>query len=166
MSFKNIGEILKSAASKRPGWEKQFGRSIIWRKWEALVGPAISKNALPDHIDQQDCLIVKAADSIWMERLFMERVHLLNIINKSLPEDMKLKSIRFIMADGPWPGQDQRAKTSTTGANRGPNIHFSPSQLKEAEEITQNVRDKILRKRLIKAYLAYKAKKMRLDDDS
>ena len=87
----------------------------------------------------------------------MERIHILDAINKALPEGLEIKSIRFILAEG----NITRHSTDTRALSIKADFcsAIPPGIEKEADEITKDIKDEKLRIRLKRAYLAYKQRK-------
>ena len=161
MKFEGLGDILSQWSQRNPGLRKRFSQASVWRYWSQVVGERVSQNAWPNRVTSQGVLVVSVRDSIWMERIFLERVSILEELNKRLPDEAQLRDIRPEIGDvdairsifAPTKGPHHRARHILED--------IPPELMDEAEKITSNIKDKVLKERLKKAYIACKLRQKR-----
>ena len=163
MNFEGLGEILSQWSQRHPGLRKRFAQASIWRYWPEVVGEVVSKNAWPHRVTRAGVLVVYVRDSLWMERIFLERISILEGLNSKLPVEARLRDIRPEIGD-------VDAIISHFAPKKGDHHHLSceqkeipPDLLEEAEEITKDVKDRMLKDRLKKAYIASKLRQKRFE---
>ena len=74
-------------------WRSKLELHRVFELWQSIVGPEIAAVAQPSLIHGQ-VLWVKVAESIWMQQLHLQKVLLLENINKQLYGE-KISDIRF-----------------------------------------------------------------------
>ena len=157
MGLRPIRSVLEGVSERRPGWGKNFSRAVIWKRWEALLGEKIAKNAWPERLSA-DMLVVRVSDSIWMHQLFLERTRILRLLNSHLSERARIKEIRFVIGDV----SALRRSFSRIEETAFPGMEIPREYKERARLLVRGVRDPGLRARLEQLYLAYMARKSRL----
>ncbi len=74
-------------------WRRKLAQHRIFESWPAAVGPEIAAHAYP-WIIRASTLWVKVTDPIWMQQLHLQKILLLQRINRELT-DARLDDIRF-----------------------------------------------------------------------
>ena len=95
-SFKKtikIDRLLKDLFRKKQ-WEDKLGLHSVFDTWPELVGDGIASRSWP-HLIRGTVLWVNVSDSVWMQQLHLQKMELLDKINRSLPGKEKISDIRF-----------------------------------------------------------------------
>jgi len=91
-------ELIGSVFSGRR-WQTFLPRAVIWQRWPEIVGEHIAKVSWPWYFKDLDTLVVAVTDSIWIQQLSFEAPLLLERINRHLPENSRLKGLRFMVGN-------------------------------------------------------------------
>lgn len=87
-----IGRLLSGVAEDKK-WRSKLELHRVFELWQAIVGPEIAAVAQPSLI-RGHILWIKVTDSIWMQQLHLQKLLLLEKINKQL-HDEKFSDIHF-----------------------------------------------------------------------
>ena len=87
-----ISRLLSNVIADRQ-WRSKLELHKIFELWYSIVGPEIATVAQPSLIRSQ-VLWVKVTESIWMQQLHLQKILLLEKINKQLHAE-KITDIRF-----------------------------------------------------------------------
>ena len=79
---------------KKQGLKKQLDRQKLLEGWGEVVGEKISKNTEAISVEG-GVLIIKAKNSAWRQELQIQKIDILNSINKE-PTKKLIKDIRFV----------------------------------------------------------------------
>ena len=79
---------------KKQGLKKQLDRQKLLEGWGKIVGEKISKNTEVVSVEG-GVLIIKAKNSAWRQELQIQKIDILNSINKE-PTKKLIKDIRFV----------------------------------------------------------------------
>tara|TARA_B100000700_G_scaffold24061_1_gene23339 strand:- start:441 stop:716 length:276 start_codon:yes stop_codon:yes gene_type:complete len=79
---------------KKQGLKKQLDRQKLLEGWGKIVGEKISKNTEAVSVEG-GVLIIKAKNSAWRQELQIQKIDILNSINKE-PTKKLIKDIRFV----------------------------------------------------------------------
>lgn len=79
-------------------WETERELNRVFLFWEETVGTEISELAQP-HLVRKTTLWVRVRDSIWMQQLHLQKIHLLERLNHHL-KNASLTDIRFQLDPG------------------------------------------------------------------
>ena len=79
---------------KKQGLKKQLDRQKLLEGWGKIVGEKISKNTAAVSVEG-GVLIIKAKNSAWRQELQIQKIDILNSINKE-PTKKLIKDIRFV----------------------------------------------------------------------
>jgi len=79
---------------KKQGLKKQLDRQKLLEGWGKIVGEKISKNTEVVSVEG-GVLIIKAKNSAWRQELQIQKIDILNSINKE-PAKKLIKDIRFV----------------------------------------------------------------------
>ena len=79
---------------KKQGLKKQLDRQKLLERWGKIVGEKISKNTEAVSVEG-GVLIIKAKNSAWRQELQIQKIDILNSINKE-PTKKLIKDIRFV----------------------------------------------------------------------
>ena len=85
---------LLSAVFENKKWHSKLELHKVFRFWDRTVGKEIAAVAQPSLIRGRDVLWVKVKDSIWMQQLHLQKMLLLEKINKQLSGE-KISDIHF-----------------------------------------------------------------------
>ena len=88
----NMSELL-ARIFKEKRWQHRLQLHAVFKFWESAVGREIAAKARP-YIIRGHVLIVHVVDSVWMQHLHLQKIHILENINKRLT-DQKIEDIRF-----------------------------------------------------------------------
>jgi len=78
---------------KKKKWQRRMELHAVFRLWNEIVGPDISCRAQPAWL-RGAVLWVEVSDSIWMQQLHLQKLLLLDLINRRLGTD-GISDIRF-----------------------------------------------------------------------
>lgn len=87
-----IGRLLSGVAEDKK-WRSKLELHRVFELWQAIVGPEIAAVAQPSLI-RGHILWIKVTDSMWMQQLHLQKLLLLEKINKPL-RDEKFSDIHF-----------------------------------------------------------------------
>lgn len=87
-----IGRLLSGVAEDKK-WRSKLELHRVFELWQAIVGPEIAAVAQPSLI-RGHILWIKVTDSMWMQQLHLQKLLLLEKINKQL-HDEKFSDIHF-----------------------------------------------------------------------
>ena len=86
---KRLGELLGGVFS-RLGLERDVDDYRIWQAWDEVVGPAVSRNAQPVHLDARR-LVVAVKNNTWMQELSLLRTDLCRRLNEWMGREVILE---------------------------------------------------------------------------
>lgn len=138
-----IDRLLAGLFAKRQ-WDKRLGLHAIFRSWPEVVGKAIARQAAP-HVIRGTVLWVNVSDSVWMQQLHLQKPHLLEKINASLPGPETISDLRF-QVDAAL-GQEEPAP-EVPGPVSSPRP-VDPQALKDFERLVAAIGDAETRNRLL-----------------
>ena len=78
---------------RKKKWQRRMELHAVFRFWNEIVGPDISKRAQPACL-RGTVLWVEVSDSIWMQQLHLQKLLLLDLINRRLGTN-GIADIRF-----------------------------------------------------------------------
>ncbi len=93
---RNVASLL-SGISNKQGWRKQLDIHSIFLHWDKLVDTDTSVHARPLKI-LHNVLWLEISNSAWMQQFQFQKIHLLEILNKSLRLS-RLEDIRFTLSN-------------------------------------------------------------------
>ncbi len=93
-----IGTLIGQLAS-RYRWQRRFSRMAIWKSWRELTGDAISEHSWPLKFRENDILVIAVSDSVWMQQLSLQKLTVLESLNRMLPPESRIRDIRFEIGD-------------------------------------------------------------------
>lgn len=88
-----IAKILADLVKDKQ-WDHRLGLHKVFHFWDEAVGEEIAGKAQP-FVIRGTVLWVSVSDSMWMQRLHLEKLVLLGKINTSLPGSEALTDMRF-----------------------------------------------------------------------
>ncbi len=152
----HIGSLIDSLAT-RYRWQKRFTRSQLWEKWPEIAGDAISKHSWPLKFRERDVLVIAVSDSVWMQQLSLQKLVILDAINRGLPPEAMIRDLHFTLGNIE---EAKRAFMPATHASKKPesletnNISLEMRRRieQEAKAVTEPVRDEELRQALQQMY--------------
>lgn len=118
----------------RKDWQKRIDMHQIFQSWDRAVGKEIAKHAQPAVI-RGNVLWVDVTDSVWMQQLHMQKMLLLERINRKLTEK-GFTDIRFQISAGlARPGKEQTYQPQAIAPNKERLVAFDDmvSGLEDAE---------------------------------
>lgn len=92
----NVASLLSGITNKQ-GWRQQLDIHSIFLHWEKLVDTSTSTHARPLKI-VHNVLWLEISNSAWMQQFQFQKIHLLEILNKSLRLS-RLEDIRFTLSN-------------------------------------------------------------------
>jgi hypothetical protein len=114
---------LLSAVFENKKWCSKLELHRVFEFWDRTVGKEIAAVAQPSLIRSRDVLWVKVKDSIWMQQLHLQKMLLLEKINRQF-KDEKISDIHFQL--------DSSLSTPPEPENEKPKS-FSPDKQQEQE---------------------------------
>jgi hypothetical protein len=88
----DIKDLLARVITKKK-WQHRMELHAVFRLWNEIVGPDISCRAQPACL-RGTVLWLEVSDSIWMQQLHLQKLLLLDLINRRLAAD-GISDIRF-----------------------------------------------------------------------
>jgi len=139
-----IDSLLAGLFVKRQ-WDRRLGLHAIFQNWSEVVGKEIARQAQPQVI-RGTVLWINVSDSVWMQQLHLQKLHLLENINASLPGPEKISDVRFQIEAAL--GQEKRAATSAAEPVPPPQP-LDQEALRAFERLAAAITDDETRTRLI-----------------
>jgi predicted nucleic acid-binding Zn ribbon protein len=161
-----IGTLIGQLAS-RYRWQRRFSRRAIWKSWRELTGNAISEHSWPLKFRGNDILVIAVSDSVWMQQLSLQKLTVLESLNRMLPPESRIRDMRFEIGDIDEVRKNfmpvsarHAADAKAMGKNHSTELsHENTRQVKkQAEALTEPVRDRELKKMLERVYLKSRTK--------
>ena len=72
---------------------------LLWRRWDSLVGAPVCHHAWPSRFVSRERLVVVVSDSVWMQQLSLNRIHLEKPVGEALGLGAGGVRIRFEVGD-------------------------------------------------------------------
>jgi hypothetical protein len=138
-----IDSLLAGLFEKRQ-WDRRLGLHAIFQNWPGVVGKEIARQAEP-HVIRGTVLWVNVSDSVWMQQLHLQKLHLLEKINASLPGPEKISDVRF-QVDAAL-GREEA--TPEAHKQAPPLQSIDPEALKDFERLVASIVDPETRSRLL-----------------
>ncbi len=88
-----LGSFLSQIINEKK-WAKKLGLYVVFDHWAEAVGDEIAMRTKPSLI-RDSVLWVKVTDSVWMQQLQLQKILLLERINRQIPGEEKISDIRF-----------------------------------------------------------------------
>ena len=104
-----ISRLLSGVVADKK-WRAKIELHRVFELWQSIVGPEIAAIAQPSLI-RGHVLWVKVAESIWMQQLHLQKMLLLENINKKLQNE-KISDIRFQLNSSLSPPPEPKIKKS------------------------------------------------------
>ena len=130
---------------KERKWDRRLGLHMVFHFWDRAVGSERARIAQP-HVIRGSVLWVNVSDSIWMQRLHLEKPGLLEKINKQLPGPEVLSDIRFQLG-GP------AAPSKATVEEKKGEARLDKKELQRYEQLFAAVPDEDARNSLLKLWI-------------
>ncbi len=155
-----IGSLLDGLAT-RYRWQKRLSRNTIWQQWPEIAGEAIAKHSWPMKFKERDVLVVAVSDSVWMQQLSLQKLMLLEAINRTLPPESMVRDLHFTMENIDQVRKSHAATTSAPKTN-SETLYIQPKNIPESEKqdidqhakaVTEPVEDEELKAVLQRAYI-------------
>jgi len=162
-----LKKLIEQLAS-RYRWQKRFSRRNIWKSWQEIAGKTMAEHAWPRKFRERDVLVITVSDSVWMQQLSLQKLTILDSLNKLLPPEGMIRDIWFET------GNIHEVRRSHTPLSlkkekiAGPNhktgrILSVPEKTRQriiehAEALTEPVRDSELKDMLQRVYLKSRLK--------
>ncbi len=127
-----IGSIFHSR-----NWETERELNRVFLFWEEAVGTEISELAQP-HLVRKTTLWVRVRDSIWMQQLHLQKIHLLGRLNHHL-KNASLTDIRFQLDPGLVSPGPVRKETSP------PQPSPDPAVVEQGMQLTSSLKNSDVR---------------------
>ena len=154
--LETISSVLNGLFSKR-NWQKRVGLHQVFRFWDEAVGGDIADHARPAVI-RGDVLWVEVSDSVWMQQLHLQKIDLLELLNRRL-DDEKLADLRFQLARG-----RRKEEAHPVSFEAKPKVSVATERRKEFEALFGSVDDPEIRKSMMSLW--EKSQTMGHDQDS
>lgn len=138
-----IDSLLAGLFEKRQ-WDRRLGLHAIFQNWPGVVGKEIARQAEP-HVIRGTVLWVNVSDSVWMQQLHLQKLHLLEKINASLPGPEKISDLRFQVNAAL--GQEESAPEVPEPVSTPRPV--DPQALKDFERLVAAIGDAETRNRLL-----------------
>lgn len=141
-----IDNLLKELFRKKQ-WEGKLELHSVFETWPQLVGDGIASRSWP-HLIRGTVLWVNVSDSVWMQQLHLQKMELLDKINRSLPGDGRITDIRF------------QLKTSAGKPKNADNLQeervelrpVDPEQLNSFQRLVSSIGDDEIKGRLLRLW--------------
>ncbi len=155
-----IGSLLDGLAT-RYRWQKRLSRNTIWQQWPEIAGEAIAKHSWPMKFKERDVLVLAVSDSVWMQQLSLQKLMLLEAINRTLPPESMVRDLHFTMENIDQVRKNHSATTSAPKAH-SETVCIQPEKIPETEKqninqhakaVTEPVKDEELKEVLQRAYV-------------
>jgi len=144
-----IGRLLSGVAEDKK-WRSKLELHRVFELWQAIVGPEIAAVAQPSLIHGH-ILWIKVTDSIWMQQLHLQKLLLLEKINKQL-HDEKFSDIHLqldsTLSPPPTPRFEKKTKT----------VSLDKKEEHEFDRLISSLKNEDLRKSLKSLWVKIKTK--------
>lgn len=148
-SAKSLGSVLDGLLCDR-GWQYRLSINRVFLFWDEIVGNKIGCVARPEVV-KGDVLWVLVPDSMWMQQLHLQKINILEKLNKRLGEDSKnltgfskiptIQDIRFKI------GQTELAGNTKATDSKEQFAVVDPQREHDFDMLTRSIKDDALRER-------------------
>jgi predicted nucleic acid-binding Zn ribbon protein len=143
----DIRDLLARVIRKRK-WHTRLELHGVFSFWDEVVGEDISGRAQPACI-RGSVLWVDVIDSIWMQQLHLQKLLLLDLINRRLDKGA-ISDIRFKL-------NSELGSTKPAALLKKPARPIDPEKLQEFEEQLAPLQDKDIKRALLRLWKKYQA---------
>lgn len=133
---------------RKKKWHNRIELHGVFRFWDEVVGPDISGRAQPACI-RGSVLWVDVLDSIWMQQLHLQKLLLLDLINRRL-DNGSISDIRFKL-------NSELGSTKPAALLKKPARPIDPEKLQEFEEQLAPLQDEEIKRALLRLWKKYQA---------
>jgi predicted nucleic acid-binding Zn ribbon protein len=144
-----ISRLLSGVAEDKK-WRSKLELHRVFELWQAIVGPAIGAVAQPSLI-RDHILWIKVTDSIWMQQLHLQKLLLLEKINKQLHAE-KFTDIHFQLDSTLSPPPAPRIEKKTKA------VLLNKKEEQEFDRLISSLKNEDLRKSLKSLWVTMKTK--------
>ena len=131
---------------RKKKWHNRLELHGVFSFWDEVVGPDISGRAQPTCI-RGSVLWVEVIDPIWMQQLHLQKLLLLDLINRRLDKGA-ISDIRFKL-------NSELCRTKPAALPKKPARPIDKKKLQEFEEQLVPLRDEEVKKALLRLWKKY-----------
>ncbi|HIJ79944.1 MAG: DUF721 domain-containing protein [Desulfobulbaceae bacterium] len=155
-----IDNLLKELFRKKQ-WEEKLGLHSVFENWPQLVGEGIASRSRP-HLIRGTVLWVNVSDSVWMQQLHLQKMELLDKINRNMPGKGEITDIRFLLnVDA-----GQQPEPDNHPAKQVELRPIDPDQLKSFQRLITSITDDEMKGRLLRLWTKNHQRSVPLEDNS
>ena len=134
---------------RKKKWHTRLELHGVFSFWDEVVGPDISGRAQPGCI-RGSVLWVDVVDPIWMQQLHLQKLLLLDLINRRLDKG-SISDIRFKL-------NSELSSTKPAALPKKPARPIDKKKLQEFEEQLAPLRDEEIKRALLRLWKKYQAR--------
>lgn len=143
--LQQLSANLQSVFGSR-NWHLLWLTCRLVKHWPEVAGKTIAEKSMPAYV-QKKTLWIYVHDSIWMQHLHAQKIHLLDKVRK-FNDGLDIEDIRWLLHP-----DDQRQAIKHNG--RGEKRKTEPAEQKQFEKIASSVKNEQCREALCKLWQAY-----------
>lgn len=102
----SLADIAERIMAER-GWQEPLAAGGVLGRWEEIVGREISDNCVPESLDEDGLLIVRARTTAWATQMKLLTPKLMRRIEEEVGPDVVIQ-VRVLGPSGPSWGRGQR----------------------------------------------------------
>ncbi len=102
----SLGEIAERIMAER-GWDEPLRAGGVLGNWEKIVGPQVSENCVPESLNDDGVLVVRARTTAWATQMKLLTPKLLRRIEDEVGSDVVVE-VRVLGPAGPSWGRGKR----------------------------------------------------------
>src|SRR5690625_2805398 len=102
----SLGEIAERIMAER-GWQEPLRAGGVMGNWEEIVGQQIAENCVPESLDDNGILVVRARTTAWATQMKLLTPKLLRRIEKEVGPEIDIE-VRVLGPAGPSWGKGKR----------------------------------------------------------
>lgn len=102
----SLGEIAERIMAER-GWQEPLRAGGVMGNWEEIVGQQIAENCVPESLDDNGILVVRARTTAWATQMKLLTPKLLRRIEKEVGPEIVIE-VRVLGPAGPSWGKGKR----------------------------------------------------------
>lgn len=102
----SLADIAERIMAER-GWQEPLAAGGVLGRWEEIVGREISENCVPESLDEDGLLVVRARTTAWATQMKLLTPKLMRRIEEEVGPDVVIQ-VRVLGPSGPSWGRGQR----------------------------------------------------------
>lgn len=102
----SLADIAERIMAER-GWQEPLAAGGVMGRWEEIVGPQVSENCVPESLDDDGILVVRARTTAWATQMKLLTPKILHRIEEEVGTGV-VEQVRVLGPAGPSWGRGQR----------------------------------------------------------